>query len=1067
MAPESRPRARRWRWLRRALVAILAFVALVVVFVFVVVHNLDSSWIKVRVQALVQSKAGVDIDYQAVHLRLLKGIEIDDFVLRSPLEFRGVAPELARVGRIEAGWSASLFTGSGRRVDRVALSDVALTVVLDENGRTSFDALTPPNPTPSPPKAKTPLSHQAGDLEALAPALPIVDVTGVSFTVVRTAQGHVSERIALRGLGLHADVDSSHLRANIGAASAPLDLEIARDRGGAPAGDAHARLWLTADLASSQLAATIDLEAPKQTFVQGLGATHLLHAEARARFDAASGKTDISLVHTFAADGIATAEAAIELPDGGLPVVHHAEGEVDFVHLLGIVPPDLVPVRARLRRGQIRYRVDGLALDALPRLNAGAKVAVDADFADVKVTQGGGDVDVGSAKLSAHVVPAADASIQVQASLSLDGGKLAAGWGGVAGKGLALDVEATQAKDGALTGNAALAFAALETTGAPRLAARGGKVGLRFEQLVVDPAAPLATHGDVTLTTDLASLDLRTAAMRTTLDGLALHAHTSLAGKTPYALEADARAAQLGLFDGAGRPLARVPVHIDAKVDGAVPDLENPVASRGVGHFVVDAGDVHARLDATKAAPDALDFSLDSNAPTLEAVRPFLPPDLAKKMPWEHMAIALRSHGHAERITSAAPSLEQHTEIDLERPAFERVAARALEVVVDSKGTALHPTLDGNVRFERLTLDGTNASDDHISFAATLDREAPALHLQIAADGRAHAKISTAFAFDRTHRAVTYDVEGNFAQMSSLAPLSSMVPGLKGVDLSKLEVALTARGALVGVVSDVDGNGALHLEPMPRRTAGIDGTVDLHAKQIAWSGGDVAVTAPALALAAKLHTEGARRTIDSHLEIDQLHVASGPRDFVVAGLSDQLSASVEGDLAEPNLELTHQMALRAVKQDIAPMYPVGDVTYAIAARRGRDGVIHVPKFELANGTGGTKITLRGAFDPSENQRRLALRGTVHQDLARMSTAPAILAAHGTADVAFRIESPNLSLFRTTADVKFEGANVRLPRFGVSVEGADGEVPITVAVRVGEHGLRLLREDQDNPYSLLR
>jgi hypothetical protein len=54
-----------------------------------------------------------------------------------------------------------------------------------------------------------------------------------------------------------------------------------------------------------------------------------------------------------------------------------------------------------------------------------------------------------------------------------------------------------------------------------------------------------------------------------------------------------------------------------------------------------------------------------------------------------------------------------------------------------------------------------------------------------------------------------------------------------------------------------------------------------------------------------------------------------------------------------------------------------------------------------------------------------------------------------------------------ADVRVEGAELRLPKSGVSIEGADGEVPITVSVRMGPHGPRLMREDQDNPYSSLR
>ncbi|WP_394844527.1 hypothetical protein LZC95_46670 [Pendulispora brunnea] len=1054
------------------MIALVAVLALVPTVAFGLVHSLDRPWVKVRVQTLVHSMAGLDIDYDTARVQVLSGIAIEGLVLRSPPALRGIAPELARIGRLEAGWSTSLFTGRGRRVEHVALSDVAVTVALDENGNTSFDALFPPDPA-APPKKATPLSHRGRDLEALLPLLPDADVSGFSSVVVRTEQGKERDRITVRGVELHVRAESEggwRLRANMGAQPTPLELDVARQLAGVVSGDAHGRLWLTADLTPSEVSAVIDLEVPSQTFVSGLGAGHALHAEATARFDPAAGKTNLGLAHTSAAGGGATAEAAIELPDSGMPFIRHAQGDVDFVRLLEIVPSDLLGVRANLGRGKLHYRVDGLATNALPRLNEGAEVILDADLADAKISQAGADVDVGLAKCSARVVPAADASIHVKASFAIDRTKVTAGRSGVHAKDVALDVEAAQAKDGALTGRAGLTFADwnVETSGAsgaPLLAALGGNLGLRFEKLAVSPEDPLASRGDVAVTSEIGSLALRSAGTRTTLERIAFRAQTSLAGHAPYTLETDARTETLRIEQG-GRPLARVPVHVAARIDGAAPDLDHPSASRGSAHVAADLGNVHVQLDATKAG-DSLDYSLDSKAPNLEAVRPFLPADIAKKVPWERMAIALQSHGRVQRIASEAPSIEQHTEIDVARPAFERIAAHAAKVVLDSKGTLMHPTLDADLRFERLAFDGANPSDDHVSLAATLDREASSLNLRLAAEGRAQAKLEAALGFDRARRAVTYDVHANVGRLSPLAPLASVAAGLRGVDLSKLELALAARGTLAGVVSDVDRNGGLRLERTPLQTAALDGTLDVRGKHIAWSGGDTAFSAPEIALSAKVRTQGARRIVEGQLEGDEIHVASGRRDFVVAGLHDELTATIEGQLTEPDLELTSRMSVRALKQDIAPMYPIGDATLNLTARRSRDGIVRVPHLEIANGAGGTTLSLRGAFDPSESQRRLELGGSLRQDLARMSNTPAVLAASGTTHVTFRVESPNLATFRVIADTQVEGASLRMPRSGIIVEGVDGEVPVTLALRVSEKGLRLLREDRDNPYSSLR
>jgi hypothetical protein len=155
-----------WRWALRGAVALGVFVSLFGLAVLVLLHSFDQPWIKRRVQAIVHDAAGVDIDYREVHVGLVAGhIGVDDVVVRSPLEVRAVAPDLVRVGRVEAWWSwHSLLFGGAPVASRVVVADVLLTVAIDENGRTSFDALAPPGPTP--PRPATPLSAETAILRA-------------------------------------------------------------------------------------------------------------------------------------------------------------------------------------------------------------------------------------------------------------------------------------------------------------------------------------------------------------------------------------------------------------------------------------------------------------------------------------------------------------------------------------------------------------------------------------------------------------------------------------------------------------------------------------------------------------------------------------------------------------------------------------------------------------------------------------------------------------------------------------------------------------------------------------
>jgi translocation and assembly module TamB len=52
-------------------------------------------------------------------------------------------------------------------------------------------------------------------------------------------------------------------------------------------------------------------------------------------------------------------------------------------------------------------------------------------------------------------------------------------------------------------------------------------------------------------------------------------------------------------------------------------------------------------------------------------------------------------------------------------------------------------------------------------------------------------------------------------------------------------------------------------------------------------------------------------------------------------------------------------------------------------------------------------------------------------------------------------------------VKGEDLTVTLPRAGVELETANGEVPVTVALEVGENGVAFQRSEKRSPYSMLR
>jgi translocation and assembly module TamB len=261
------PRAGAWPWVRRALAALAALLAVAVIGLLVLVHCLDQPWLKHRVQALARASAGVEIDYRSVRIALLSGASIEGLVVLSPEEVRGLARDLAVVDRVEARWSLASLLGHGPPLTSLAVSDVTVTVVVDERGRTSFDAL-PPSGASADKSPVVPLSRAPAAWLGSAPAVGALSVDRVTLVLIRAEGGQSVERTELRGLSVALAATPAakgwRVQATLGSPETPLALGVERQRRGAPAGGARARLWLTVDASSTTLTAAIDLHVLEQ-----------------------------------------------------------------------------------------------------------------------------------------------------------------------------------------------------------------------------------------------------------------------------------------------------------------------------------------------------------------------------------------------------------------------------------------------------------------------------------------------------------------------------------------------------------------------------------------------------------------------------------------------------------------------------------------------------------------------------------------------------------------------------------------------------------------------------------
>ena len=512
--------------------------------------------------------------------------------------------------------------------------------------------------------------------------------------------------------------------------------------------------------------------------------------------------------------------------------------------------------------------------------------------------------------------------------------------------------------------------------------------------------------------------------------------------------------------------LADAPLQLQVRVHDVLPNLARPAGSRGVAHVTVGLGDLQASLEATKAV-DALDFGVHASASSLKAARPFLPPELARKAPWDAMAVTVQSNGRVEQLGEGAPRVAHTTEIDVAHPAFEDVSAGSLALKITSKGTALQHEAEVDLRAQGLVLQGGSPSDDHLTLSGSFDRQKPSFHVQIGTEGRVVTKLSLSASFDPARHAIPYDRDAHLAGLAPLAPLLARVHGLEGVDVTQLDLALASRGTILGVVSHVGGDGSFAMEPHPSRTAGVEGKAELHVAHLNWTHGDTVVASPAFAWRGELHFAGARRSVASHLEVDALHLDLGSHEMDLGGIRDDTTVAVIGDLASPESEIEQHLTLRTIEQDIVPEYPLGNVAFSLSAQRDPDGLIHLSEMKLANGMGGTTLALTGNIELGAGRRTLSVTTSLTQDLASLVRAPGRFVGKGKLAMEANVTSPDFILLRVRAALKAEDVSLKLPRSGVELETVNGEVPITVALEVGPDGVALRPDEKRSHYSMLR
>ena len=986
--------------------------------------------------ALLRAQGNVDVEYSLVCVALGSTVDIDGLTVRTPAPLRDVAPDLLHIGHVHVEYSWASMRHGGAFVQRIDLRDVKITVV-DRDGHTSLDSSTP--------STEAPLPRSQTLAAALTGGAPLrgLHIDGLEVTLARI-RGEVREDYSITARGTidleTAGSDAFSVRLGLGKATEPLDVTVTRG-----AERARASLSLDIGASSSSITAVLELGPREQTFLPGVKLTESLVAHLRATFDRERKRIGVAF-DAHLPETVAIDDARGDIPHDGPIVVQSGRGDIDGGKLLALLPEGLVPVK--VASAHAHWVASDVVLGPRP---AGGTLDLESDV-DGLTAQLAVPLQATGGKLSAHVRSGAEGNVEAHAT----GTVKSAAYGLASVDGLDLDATATF-EQGAWNGHAKVALARFT---APSVTVTKADVETQAKDLRVDPTVPLASRGDAVVTATAAEL----VTPWVSADSPRARVHAPLSGG-PLAFDGDASSVSLHL-----RNIGSFPARATFAVTGLVPDGAHPQATRGNAHVTAEVASLHATASVIKNATTAT-FEVDASMPSLEDVHPYVSGPLASSFLGANVRlVALEGSCDTPRYPFAVARGGQ----------LCRSTGRIARTILGEGDRPHHALAEGDamlhdgtaeLRLDGLAIDGGNASDDRVTLTAHVERAKPAARVEVAVSGRTTAKINVTASIDRASRALVFEAGADVDRMTGLLPLLAPFPAASRVfdhlDPAKLSVSLSSRGHVAGLVDGVTPGGVVTWSHGPLDAVTIDGDIDLHAREVHYAQNEVAFDIPTVAWHGDLQTTSSgARDLDGHIDLPDFRLVFGRHKLDIAGLKDKLRVEVTGNLKDPVITLKQSMTVASMKHDLAPWYPLGNVTFAIDARREHDWV-RLDQLSIQNADGGTMGRVTGRFDLDESHRRLSLRVELDQDLARVSRMTDTYTGRGRVGVTMTIDSHDPSAVRVRAEARITDAYAHFGKAGVDVERVNGQIPVAVVLKLDAHGITVLSDGKMNPYALMR
>ncbi|HWE29239.1 MAG TPA: hypothetical protein VHB97_14620, partial [Polyangia bacterium] len=588
---------------------LVLIICLLVIGLLWALRHLDTGLVKQRLRNLVRSQGGLELDYASAEADLFTGLSLHGITVAQPREFAAVAPLLVKAGTLRLGWS--LF-GSGATLKRLTAHDVELTIVMDEQGRTSLDAMSSGPPKPKPPIHDTTPGEQLVEAVQSLPDFERLSFQRVAINLLQTKAGQVVAKTRVAGIDLRTESNGEgaarHVDVGLGDKGHPIEVVARHD--GIVHGEGAGKLWLDADIDAKSATVRAELTLDRQSLSPAWPAHGMLFAiDAKAQAD--GDKLEVSLNGLEAAAEAIVLKGDVVLAPNSVRVAA-AKGKLDLTRLAQMVPSGL-PLQ--LREGSLKYDISGLEIMPTPKLDEGGHLDLSGRAADFRYGVGDERVELDEMRFTVKGKPVAGGGIKLNLELPAGVLSLAQGKQHVTLQKANTTLEATLLP--AAPGQVELRtrFEALAATNVGQsVHASQGAIDLRLGELRIDPKAPALASASVALSVGLGALDGTLPNLTAHAGDVALTAHAQVVAGAPTGVDVELPIGRLVLEGAHGTSLLPSgPADIKARLEHIKLDKDVPLFSTADAHVVLAAASMRFAADVKKLR-DGADFKLTLDA---------------------------------------------------------------------------------------------------------------------------------------------------------------------------------------------------------------------------------------------------------------------------------------------------------------------------------------------------------------------------------------------------------------------------------------------------------------------